>query len=76
MTCRWYLDVTSSIDAVTANADGTKTYQVTVDFVNTMDYATQDDLPDYVKAHNPLAASTGTMLENVYVYAPAGDQCR
>jgi hypothetical protein len=68
----WYLDVTSSIDAVTANADGTKTYQVTVNFVNTMDYATQDDLPDYVKAHNPLATSTGTMLENVYVYAPAG----
>jgi len=69
----WWLDINTSTNLVTENGDGSKTYQVQVDLVNTLTWDGVEDIPDYMTAYNDDEVdSYGEMYDYLYFYAPAG----
>ncbi len=68
----WYVKAENTIGEPTTNADGSKTYPVTVTYRNMLPAGGEAELSDYMAAHNPLARSKGEMIAWVMLSAPAG----
>jgi hypothetical protein len=68
----WYLDMRSSLSEPTTNADGTKSYQVTVTLHNTTTLEQmEDELPDYITGTTPEVHNY-SMITSFMAMAPAG----
>lgn len=68
----WYLSVNSEISEAVENADGTKSYAVTVRFRNNITAEEAERAPKYITGYNPDKTSTGSMIFGANFYAPAG----
>ena len=68
----WWLDIGTQVGAANVNADGTATYRVTIDLVNTMTKEEESTLSTFMRVNNPTKGTEGTMLEHGFLYAPAG----
>ncbi|MDD3486080.1 MAG: DUF4012 domain-containing protein, partial [Atopobiaceae bacterium] len=68
----WYLSTTTQVGAATANADGTRSYQVTTTLANSFTTNIASTAPAYVYGYNTLKRDRTDMITHVYLYAPAG----
>lgn len=68
----WYLDLQTQVGAPTENADGSRSYQVTVTVSNTMTAEEEATAPTYVSGYANAKRSAGDMVFRLYLYAPAG----
>jgi hypothetical protein len=68
----WYLQVSSTIDGVVTNEDGTKTYTVTTSFTNTLTEEEAASAPQYVSGYSTEKNDTGDMILIPTIMAPAG----
>lgn len=70
----WYLDFDTTVSSGRKNADGTTSYDVTVQLTNTLTDEAALALPDVVTGNGyvPLKRSPSDMIYDVYLYAPAG----
>lgn len=66
----WYMKADTSVGDGVKNADGTTTYPVTVAYHNMLQ--DENELSDYMKAHNGVARSKGDMIAWVMLSAPQG----
>lgn len=68
----WYLDMRSSVSTPTTNADGTKSYQVTVTLHNTTTLEQmENELPSYITGLTPEVHHY-SMITSFMAMAPAG----
>lgn len=68
----YYLNLNATKGQAIENGDGTTTYAITVQMENTMTADEEANIPEYVKAHNGSAQSSGQEILYLYLYAPAG----
>lgn len=68
----WYLDLQTQVGAPVDNADGSRSYQVTVTATNTMTAEEEATAPTYVSGYANAKRSAGDMVFRLYLYAPAG----
>lgn len=68
----WYLSIATQIGESTLNADGTKSYQVTTTLTNHITNEEAQSAPGYISGYNPDKETAATMIDEVYLYAPAG----
>lgn len=68
----WYLSVNTEVSPAVENPDGSKTYAVTVRLKNNITEAEAEAIPKYITGYNPDKTSTGSMINGVTFYAPAG----
>lgn len=67
----WYLSSHIEVGQGTANADGSKTYDVTVRVKNNCTTEEAQTLTHYISGYNPELKALGNMIYGVTLYAPA-----
>lgn len=68
----WYLQVQTSINGATKNADGTTTYNLSTTLTNTITADQAAAAPWYITGYNPDKPDVSAMLETCFFFAPAG----
>lgn len=68
----WYLDIDTQVGEERSNADGSKSYDVTVQLTNTLTDEVAAGLPGYIMVSVPEQRTLNEILLDVYLFAPLG----
>lgn len=68
----WYLDVDVTVGNGKKNADGSTSYEVTVEFKNTLSEAAAATMPGYITGWDPSKRTHADLPLDIYLFAPVG----